>query len=88
MCSNSSVNYNVGDYEIKLIETKNDIDEKTELLLEREKELVSEHFLSTMDENTRLELSDNAWLKQEVKNNETPPRAKYSIIMTCTDCYY
>ena len=36
------------------------------MLYEKEKEWVSERFLMTMDESTKGELSDNAWLKQEV----------------------
>ena len=42
------------------------IDKKTAVLLEREKERVSEIFLLTMDEDVKAELSDNAWLKNEV----------------------
>lgn len=54
------------EYEFKLTEAEHDIDKKTAMLLEREKEYVSERFLLTMDEYTKAELSDNAWLKQEV----------------------
>ena len=57
-------------YELKLIEAKIAIEKRTGILTEREKEHVSEHFLTDMDEHTKGELSDNAWLKQEVSVTE------------------
>lgn len=56
------------EFEAKLIEAKIAIDKRTGVLVEREKELVSERFLSNMDEYTKAELSDNVWLKQEVRH--------------------
>lgn len=47
------------------------IDKRTVTLVEREREVVSECFLSNMDEYTKAELSDNAWLKQEVRQQGT-----------------
>jgi hypothetical protein len=44
------------------------IEKRAGVLTEREKEHVSEHFLTSMDEYTKAELSDNAWLKQEVRS--------------------
>lgn len=57
------------EYEAKLAEAKIVIEKRTGVLIEREKELVSERFLSNMDEYTKAELSDNAWLKQEVRKH-------------------
>lgn len=57
----------IGEYDLKLIEYEHAHKRKTAVLLEREKKLVSESFLSSMDGDTKAELSDNAWLKQEVR---------------------
>ena len=54
------------EYQIKQAEAKTVIEGKTGVLAEKEKQAVSERFLSNMDKTTRGELSDNAWLKQEV----------------------
>lgn len=51
------------------MEAKIAIEKRAEVLTEREKEHVSEHFLTNMDEHTKGELSDNAWLKQEVRES-------------------
>lgn len=47
------------------------MERQTAVLLEKEKERVSERFFLTMDSNTRAELSDNAWLKKEVRYSDT-----------------
>ena len=57
-----------GKHELKVLEAEKIIEARTEVLAEREKQVVSEQFLRNMDESTRGELSDNAWLKQEVRN--------------------
>lgn len=76
----------IGDYDMKLTEAEIAIDKKTAVLLEREKGRVTEQFLLTMDESTKAELSDNAWLKQEVSQGK-PLNTK--VISHCTvDCYH
>lgn len=53
-------------YEAKLAKAKIAIEERAVVLAEKEKALVSEHIISGMDEDTKAELADNAWLKNEV----------------------
>lgn len=64
------------------MEAKIAIEKRAAVLTEREKERVSEHFLTNMDEYTKAELSDNVWLKQEVRGS-----IQYTVAM-CTEFVY
>ena len=37
-----------------------------EVLLEREKELISERLLQSLDKESQAEMADNGWMKKEV----------------------
>lgn len=66
------------------METSIAIEKQTGILVEKQKEHVSERFLLSMDEYTKAELSDNAWLKQEVRIFTLPADYNYFAFQIAT----
>ena len=50
-----------------LLAAKQRVIEKTELLVKRQKENITENVLQALDKDTRGELADNAWLHEQVR---------------------
>ena len=62
-----------------LLAAKQRVIEKTELLVKRQKENITENVLQALDKDTRGELADNAWLHKQVR--------MYSKIIIYRNCF-
>ena len=54
---------------VDLEEAKDKMERRIEVLLEREKELISERLVQSLDKESQAEMADNGWMKREVHSS-------------------
>lgn len=52
--------------EVKLASAKLEIEERSKVMAEKQRELISRQLVETLDKDSLAEMSDNAWLRKEV----------------------
>lgn len=55
-----------GELEVKLASAKQEIEKRSKVMFEKQRELISSQLAETLDKDTLAEMSDNSWLKKEV----------------------
>ena len=55
-----------GELEVKLASAKQEIEERSKVMFEKQRELISSQLAETLDKDTLAEMSDNSWLRKEV----------------------
>ena len=55
-----------GELEVKLASAKQEIEKRSKVMFEKQRELISSQLAETLDKDTLTEMSDNSWLRKEV----------------------
>ena len=61
--------YAVG-LEVKLASAKQEIEERSKVMTEKQRELISRQLVETLDKDSLAEMSDNVWLRKEIRGEQ------------------